>query len=436
MTAGELAAMEDFQFRDAWLNLTIEQRREFSREDTAHFLDRYNTLTKWKPRRTNGDARVNGFDQTPDYDPGPVPEEEPARPQSNIIDWSQLTGDPPERAWIMDQWLSWNPTLIAGRGSIGKSLLMQHVATSLACNKSLWTGASACGPLNVLYWGCEDDRDELWRRETKICKHLKVSFDDIKALHIDARNGLDNTLMATSFGSLKFTSVIETLRQQLNDWNIDVFMLDNIAHAFGGNENVRYEATTFVNHINGMVKGRDFCPIFMGHPSRAPGSEFSGSGAWENSVRMRWYMDDRMPDIKSEDGDPIDPDYRVLSKRKQNYTIKDFMEFRYADGVFVPQFRETGDPGLMASLRKKRARAVLLTAMRRLADVKIYGSDRSGRTYLPHLIVQNSLSEGFTKAELGDAMRTMIMGKEIEMADFGKNASRHPVSGLRAIVTE
>src|SRR5581483_8850845 len=47
------------------------------------------------------------------------------------IDWSTLTGDPPERTWWIPDWLSPHPTLNSGAGGIGKTRLWQTLATSL-----------------------------------------------------------------------------------------------------------------------------------------------------------------------------------------------------------------------------------------------------------------------------------------------------------------
>ncbi|MEG7688978.1 AAA family ATPase, partial [Listeria monocytogenes] len=57
--------------------------------------------------------------------------------------------------------------------------------------------------------------------------------------------------------------------------------LDNVAHLFTGNENVRGEVTQFMNactrlamHIGGSV-------VLLGHPAKIEGSQYSGSTSWE-----------------------------------------------------------------------------------------------------------------------------------------------------------
>lgn len=349
-------------------------------------------------------------------------------PRHNYLQWAALDGlEPPPFDWLLEHWLSWHPTLLAGRGGIGKSLLIQQVGTQLACGLPTWCAAVA--PVQVLYWACEDDHDQLWRRQAKICAHLQLSMAALANFHVDARHGFENTLLSTEFGRPMWTGQIELLREQVNDLKTDILILDNLGHTFGANENVRHDVTLFLNGIAGLVQDRPFCPILLGHPSKSPNSEYSGSTAWENAVRMRWYLNDKLPD-QHDTSDDADPDYRVLAKRKNNYTRRDYVQFRFGDGVLIPEQLEESAPGLMQNIRRRRTAAVVIEAIAKLADAKVYGNNNSGRYYLPKLILENKLSEGRSKAELGEAMRALIMEKKIEMSEIGRSAQRKIISGL------
>lgn len=426
MTA-DLSELDDFEFRTRWRDMPPEEKTGLPPEAIRDYAERYRELTPWVdgaagrlPKRGNG--------ETDRFDPGPVPAD--AAATTNIVDWSSLVGDPPPQEWIIPHWLGWNPTLLAGRGGIGKSLLIQQIGTQLACGLPTW--GAAAPPLRVLYWACEDDHDQLWRREHFICRGLKLPFSALGKLYVDARHGLDNTLMATAYGKLMFTPQIEVLREQLNDWMIDVLALDNIGHAFGGNENVRYDVTLFVNQIAGLVKGRKFCPIFMGHPSKLQGSEYSGSTAWENSVRMRWYLDDKLPDSKADPDSPPDPDYRVLAKRKTNYTRLDYVQFHFAEGMMAPEIPETeGGPGITDSIRKQQAMRIIIAAAKRLAEMGLRMTDGvASPQFLPKMAVDYKLAEGRTKRELADAMRAAMLDGKIIKSVVGKYPNRMPRDGL------
>lgn len=352
------------------------------------------------------------------------------RPRTNLIKWPELAGqEPPPFEWIMEHWLSWHPTLLAGRGGIGKSLLIQQILTQLACGHPTWCASQE--PLRVLYWACEDDHDQLWRRQDAICRSIGIQFDALANLHIDARYGLDNTLMSSEFGKPMWTPMIETLREQVNDLKIDVLAIDNLGHTFGANENTRHDVTKFLNGICGLVEKRKFCPIVLGHPSKGPESTYSGSTAWENAVRMRWYLDDKLPDQKADESEKPDPNYRILAKRKANYTTKDYVQFRYDGGVLVPDIDQYDDVGMVAQLRKRRARQIVAAAVDTLDRINIYGSRKVGRNYLPAVILENKLAEGFSKPQLGEAMRDMVLAQELVEQVVGKNSARMPILGLK-----
>jgi RecA-family ATPase len=104
----------------------------------------------------------------------------------------------------------------------------------------------------------------------------------------------------------------------VNDLRVDVLVLDNIGRVYGGNESDRHQVTMFVNGALGMVRGRPFAPVFLGHVARSQGSEFSGSAAWENACRMRWYMARTLPDHKQDEDEPTDTGIVYLAKRKAN----------------------------------------------------------------------------------------------------------------------
>lgn len=382
----------------------------------------------------NGDAHEDEHDEimrrytayTSSYGQG----EKAHGPKRNIIEWLDLAGSkPPAFTWLLDHWLSWHPTLLAGRGGVGKSLLAQQVATALAIGRPLW--GTSQGPVSVLYWACEDDKTELWRRQDRICKQLKIPFVNLDNLHIDARCGLENAIFTTVYGKPDWTPLWDELHQEVNDYHADVLILDNLSQTFGGNENDRHHVTTFLNGIIGIVKDRPFCPIVLGHISKSPSSEYSGSTAWENAARMRWYLADKLPD--EADADPTESgtnsDTRFLCKRKTNYSTQDYVELGIENGLFIPRIPHDND-GIIGSMRNQRAKSVLLAAVRKLAGLGIYGSEVKGTSYLPSKIVEMKLNEGVAKPELKAAMNALLMSGELIKEQVGKYAKGAPRFGL------
>ncbi len=343
------------------------------------------------------------------------------------MDWQDLAQrDAPAREWLIDGWLGrGHPTLFVGPGGVGKSLLAQQLSASLAVMEPLLADVVS-RPLRVLMWMCEDDHDELWRRQVAISHWLQRPLSDFQNLVIVPRLGIDNTLLTTEYGRPMWTLLINELREQCGDYQADVWVGDNIGQMFGGNENARHDVTMFINGVSGAC-GKT-TPILLGHPSRGSGSEFSGSSAWENAVRMRWWFSDRLPDEKEPDSDvERDPSVRFLSKRKTNYSVKDYRQFQWREGVFYPHVDPTGidDP-----YREAQAKRLVIHGIQRLASMDIYTSEKTGQNYLPAMLLKYGLNDGVPAGVIGRAMRTLLLDGKIARKEVGKNAARMPKYGL------
>lgn len=355
---------------------------------------------------------------TADDDSGPVPP----------IDWSILQGEPPPRSWWIQDWLGPDPTLVAGAGGIGKTTLMQTLGTGLATGFP-YLGASA-RDLQVLIWLCEDGRDDVWRRQVAINRHFGVDMDDLGSLHVVPRRGEENTLLQLMYGVPTLTPAFTDLYDQVNDLKIDVLILDNLAQIFGGNESDRHHATVFVNALAGIVRGRPFAPILLGHTARAQGSEFSGSAAWENACRMRWYLGSTLPDQKP-DTDDENLDVVYLCRRKANYTGKDWRRLQFRNGVLVPEDPAIVGPSYSQAHRDEAAEELVIAGMRKLAEMGIQPTDgKTSPDYLPSQLIAKRLHGAHTKAELTGAMNRLMRNGRLRRDVIGRYANRTPKHGL------
>jgi RecA-family ATPase len=360
----------------------------------------------------------------------PKVEPEPPAPIRNWINWSSLAGrSPAARSWRIPGWLTNGPTLCAGKGGIGKTLLLQQASTHLAVATPYLDAATS--PAKVLMLACEDDHDELWRRQEDICRHIGISLADLDGkLTIDARLGLDNTLFAVAYAKPTWTPLMTELREQVNDTAADVVVIDNIGQTFGGNENDRHHVTSFVNGLVGLRPG--ISVVLLGHPAKGVGSEFSGSTAWENAVRMRWYMGTTLPDqAKNEDhGDP-DPLVRYLSKRKANYSPQDWRRLTYQNGVLLADSAAGNGTRLDSMARREVARAVTVKGLKRLIEIGIDTTPaNTSPNYLPKKVIEMSFHEGHGKRELADALNTLLADGGITITTV-RGTDRHDRKVLR-----
>lgn len=345
---------------------------------------------------------------------------------ARLLNWKSLAGrDPPPRSWVIQDWLSQGTTLLSGPGGAGKTLIAQTLATCLAIQRP-FLGPSAA-QLRPLVWACEDEHDELWRRQADICRWLEVGIGDLPAdLMIESRQGQDNALTFKLYGALQWTPLFERLKEQINDLHINVFFLDNIGQTFAGDENDRHHVTAFVNGLLGLC-ANPIAIVMLGHPAKQAGSEYSGSTAWQNSVRMRWYLGDKLPDQPQEDEEKADPSVRFLAKRKTNYSSHDWRKLEWASGLYVPvAMAATTAP--IVGFTAQAAETCVVDAL------KIFGErgmrctpSRASSDYLPKLILQANKSRDLSRVELDRALvRLRAAGKIIEIPSGQFYANRMP----------
>lgn len=351
--------------------------------------------------------------------------------QPQALDWPNLaTREPPDRRWAINGWLGFgHVTLLIGPGGIGKTLISQQIGSCLALKRDF------IEPINahhrVLMWACEDDHDELWRRQLQIARWCKAGLEEFhELLTIVPRHGLENSIATTEFGKLMFTPRIEELRQQAHDLQADVVILDNVGQLYGAGENDRHAVTAFLNALVGALHGKAI--LLLGHPSRGVGSEFSGSSAWENVARTRLYFGATLPsDSKTTAGDEEPADnVRYLSRRKANYSPKDWRRLTYANGALTPDEPE-GSGGIIAHIKAGNARKAIVASIQTLASrgIRVAEGQRSPN-FLPRLMADYKLDDGIPQRELTNEMRSMLIAGEIEKIQVGKDGNRNPIFSL------
>jgi RecA-family ATPase len=344
------------------------------------------------------------------------------------LNWDDLEGkQPPARDWILPHWIpAGHSTLLAGRAGIGKTLLAQHIGTALALAHEFMEPVQQ---RRVLMWAGEDDEAELWRRQIRINSHMRHPLSALsERFFLHSYAGADITLAAPVFGRLQPTPLLGELRIQVKDYRAELVIVDNAARVYGGNENDRHSATTFLAWLQSACAPAAI--LLLSHPAKAEGSEYSGSTAWEGAVRARLYLSDRPPDAKDGDEDaPIDDRVRYLSRRKANYSALDMRRFSLVDGVLIADTIEPERTG--ARVSGEFAKDIVRRAITKLAEKGVHGSlSTASPEFLPKLAKQYGLLDSLTTAQFGTLMRTMILGGEITKAEVGKYQNRTPKTGL------
>jgi hypothetical protein len=127
------------------------------------------------------------------------------------IDPTTLHGVPvPERRWLVPDWIPMaRATSLLRGGGEGKTLLAQMLATCCAIG-ALWLGLRVRRCNSVLMY-CEDDIDEMHRRQEDINNHYGRTFADLGAMRWLPRLGADNALMTFDSGRAHRTPLFEQL---------------------------------------------------------------------------------------------------------------------------------------------------------------------------------------------------------------------------------
>lgn len=248
----------------------------------------------------------------------------------NPISW---IGTPPARQWLIDGWLPRGyVTALYGDGGVGKSLLAQQLMTCLATGTSWFDHKITQSRVYGLM--CEDDENELWRRQVGINKALSLSMSDLGNICFTSRVGKNNFLMTFDGRDIgNPTPFFDELLQEIADFKADLVVLDTAADLFGGNEINRIHVRQFIQNACGAIaRSINGAVLLCAHPSDSGMQRKTGTGgstAWSNTVRSRWYL-------SYPDEEDANPNQRILSRKKSNYAaIGNKIDLIYQDGAFA-----------------------------------------------------------------------------------------------------
>ena len=322
-------------------------------------------------------------------------------------DWEGLPV--PLREWtIREMLLCGSATLLTGAGSSGKSLFGQQSATCTALGRLLM--GMETRQTKSLYLTCEDDADELHRRQERICELLDVNFSELsgKLFLVSLVNQTANELCTfDTAGRMETTPAWDRLRATVLSLGIGYLVLDNIAHLFAGNENDRHQVAAFCGLLNSLAAEAGAAILFIGHPNKA-GDSFSGSTAWENQVRQRLFLE--RP--KGDDGEVLDPDARVLRREKANYARHgEEIEFRWYRGAFVrPEDLPAGRADVVDETTTMRAdeERFLACLAKAAAERRATSPSPMASNYAPRMFTTMPTGKGVTLKRFQEAMRRLL----------------------------
>jgi RecA-family ATPase len=251
-------------------------------------------------------------------------------------------------------------------------------------------------------------------------------------VHLAARAGMENILGHVDKESGRFEAhgLFHDIYKAACDMEAKVIALDNAMQLYHGNLNDPGEVTRFLNALDGLAKDTGAAVIVAGHIAKTTGSQFSGTMAWENAVRMRHFLS-RPTD---EQGNEIEAtDSRILSRGKANAARKgERLEFSWYKGAFYSSVHIDMN-SLSAGIDARADNAFLACLDRKTEkEVHVSNSSASPSNFAPKIFEKMAEADGFNRKQLEAAMWRLLKDGVIEENRElpWKTSHRKPAKGL------
>lgn len=320
----------------------------------------------------------------------------------------------PDRQWFGEGWIPHRTvTNLSGAGVSGKTeIVLQLIAASSL--RTQWFGYSVAeGP--CLYFGAEDEADELHRRLSTIVDRLGSDLSELIGVRLIPLAGADAVLAEPDrTGNLKATTIFAKLEAQVRALWPKLIVIDPSADVFGGDEINRAQVRKFVSMLRGLAIDHDCALLLLSHPSQAGlamGTDTSGSTARNNSVRSRLYMEVT--------GD----DTRVLKVVKANYgRTGEQIALRWDDGVY--SLGSGPDPAVARVINKSADDVFMAVFLKLTAQGQALGPN-VGPSYAPKKISKHPDAKGYDAHKLAAAMQRLLDAGTLRIEVTGPPSRRY-----------
>jgi RecA-family ATPase len=204
------------------------------------------------------------------------------------------------------------------------------------------------------------------------------------------------------------------------EFGAQLVFIDNAAHVFPGNENARHDVAAFLGLLERLSIEIDGAVILLAHPNKQhsqgnkEGNEYSGTTGWSAHVRNRLFLDW----TEAEDGQPVDPDERVLRRSKANYAARGAeIVFRWHQWAFVRPDDLPPDRAkeLAEAVQLAGDNEIFLRCLRtRNEQERPVSESPSSRTYAPRIFAKMAEAKGLREQRFEAAMERLFRVGRIE----------------------
>jgi RecA-family ATPase len=296
---------------------------------------------------------------------------------------------PPMRWLATNRIPAGDVTILSGDGGGGKTTVALQLAVSVERDLGDWLGTT-CETGPVMFFSGEEPETEMRRRLHRVARSRNLEAAELERLHFHFADP-DACLLGISRpnGPMVPTPLFESLCAAALDIRPALIVVDSIAATFGGNQNDRVHARSFVGMFRRLAREADCAILLLDHPSLSGITSGTGRGGnmdWQNATRARLHLETV--------NDSDDGTERVLEVKKTNYgPCGEKVKLRWDDGCFVP----TGTPSASTQAATfGTAELTYLACLDRLTEQGREVREHKGRNYAPATFAEMPEANGIT----------------------------------------
>jgi RecA-family ATPase len=306
-------------------------------------------------------------------------------------------------------------TILSGDGGGGKTTVALQLAVSVERGLGDWLGTTIeTGP--VIFFSAEEPDHEMRRRLQRVARKRGIEPDEIAGLHFHFASP-ENCLLAMSRadGTMWPTPLFEALAIAAAEIRPALIVVDSIAATFGGNQNDRVHARTFVSLFRRLAQDLDCAVLLLDHPSLSgitSGTGRGGSMDWQNATRARLHLET----VQGADG----LTGRVLEMKKSNYgPIGDKVTLQWEDGCFVMEASEGGQAAPYRAAAQQALDDLFLRLLEERNTQCRWVTPSKAAGYAPKELAAMSGAAGTTAIAFAHTMERLLTTKRISVETFG-----------------
>jgi AAA domain len=371
-------------------------------------VSEFSTTHRYKP---NGDEPPPHYG---DRNPPPPGGEAEDPPLPKLVPLKRVKGR--VREWSVREWVPKRTvTLLQGDGGLGKSTLLQQLQSSWAtCLPWVGLPVEECASLGVY---TEDEDQDIDLRQDIIDAAYGLDCVATGRQHMLAMAGEDSEMVVFDrAGDPTLTKFYRQICEAAMDYHVGALALDVAVDLYGGNEIMRRQVRAFMRAVVKLARMINGPVVMTGHVSQAgiqSDGGHSGSTDWSNAVRSRAYLSAQ----KDEGNGPVDPDARILTRKKANNArLGEMVKLRWQKGLFVPEattpnyFRRPVEDVFLA----------LLDAV--TTEGQTVSPKAKASNYAPALFMKRLPNErdDYQRADFERALQALFQRQKIKIAPYGR----------------